>query len=168
LPRWIESDLPRAWTRNGHTTIELEVLRVWKGPRSAGRVVFTGESALSCGLTIAEGEEWIVYAHGYGRRAPFWASVCSRSGLFTKRVADLAVLGPGVEPDPPHRRGWPALAAVVLGGALVAAVLWARERSGSRRSSGGSALLPSSRLRDGERGTRLRRRERPAREERMP
>ena len=87
-------------TPDDRTTVGFEVSAVWKGTVHEDMFIATPPTGGSCGLTFAEGEEYIVYASdsSYGDDG-YTASICSRTALLSQAQADLDALGEGHAPQ---------------------------------------------------------------------
>ena len=59
------------------TRARVRVSRVWKGPDVPEIVVLPGDGSSSCGLDLARGEEWLLYAHQ--TEAGYSVGLCDRS-----------------------------------------------------------------------------------------
>jgi hypothetical protein len=73
-------------------TIMFVVKRVWKGDVGPTVQVRTARRGASCGFSLREGEQYLVYAYN------FHVSLCSRTKVLASASEDLAALGAGHEP----------------------------------------------------------------------
>lgn len=69
---------------------EISVTRVWKGRLNATAYVFARAVGSSCGVTLEEGPEYLIYGA---------LSACGRLGHVPDAKEDLAFLGPGHAPQ---------------------------------------------------------------------
>lgn len=72
--------------------VRFEVSKSWKGPAAQTIEVLTEESSASCGVTFAEGGEFMVYASA--SEGFLNTSLCSRTRAVADADEDLAALGP--------------------------------------------------------------------------
>ena len=76
------------------TTVEFDVIRVWKGPLRETLTVETERSGISCGYEFKEGRKYIVYTWGGNR-----TGLCTRTGPAWLAVRDFVALGFGQAPQ---------------------------------------------------------------------
>lgn len=81
---------------NYRVTATFEVTRRWKGAMQAQVDVSTANDDARCGLSFAEGEEWMIYARSEADGLS--AGLCSRSRPKAVTVEDREVLGLGFPP----------------------------------------------------------------------
>lgn len=98
LPYDLRRALPDGLRPERGLWVDFEVTRVWKGPLDARRRVLTGSGGGDCGLGVAVGGDWLIYAQVDG--GVVYANSCSRSARTIEAARDLGELGPGAEPRP--------------------------------------------------------------------
>lgn len=72
--------------------VRLEVLGVWKGPRSEKAEIRTGLSTADCGFPFEVGETYLVFANDDEGRLS--TGSCSRTAAIEAAIEDLLALGP--------------------------------------------------------------------------
>ncbi len=117
-------------TRHNYT---FEVKKLYKGPRSAELVVFTGHGEGDCGFVFEAGKTYLVYAYDVEELE---TSICTRTVEIMQAEADLAELGePGTEFV--HESHFPILTvlAAVTTGFMIGVFAARRWRPKVRRSN---------------------------------
>jgi hypothetical protein len=77
-------------------TITFEVGRVWKG--EAKKRITLINRLTSCDFHFRKGESWLIFASTLSGGSRLTTSQCSRTGLVSKREADMGLLGEGKVP----------------------------------------------------------------------
>jgi MYXO-CTERM domain-containing protein len=80
----------------------MRVIRAWKGASSPEVTVITAASSAACGLELAVGDRWLIYASEVD--GELHAGLCSRSAVSRSAEADFSALGApafGSEAAPP-------------------------------------------------------------------
>jgi hypothetical protein len=90
------TDIKPAPTQADQTELGFSVSRVWKGPVVTTLSATTSANEALCGYEFVLGREYLVYAVGDPNALQVY--LCSRTQPITFAGADLAILGPGVEP----------------------------------------------------------------------
>jgi hypothetical protein len=81
-------------TDTDELSIRFQVLKVWKGPVSP--ILTVNNDPSTCGLSIVEGSEYLVYA--YGGQNHLKIGLCTGTTLLRDTDLDLEVLGTGIVP----------------------------------------------------------------------
>jgi hypothetical protein len=122
-------------------TVELEVVRVWKGIGKPRVTLKTHSHSASCGFPFREGETYLVYSQKDGH-GDLTTSICSRTRRMSQASEDLEALGPGKTLELPRREHNDTMmppekdrseAMLIGGGVLVLAavggwVVWKRKK----------------------------------------
>lgn len=79
------------------TAVRLRVLRRWKGALAREVVVYT-EMGSDCGVALAVGRTYLVYASAAPDRSSYLTDACTRTAPIESASRDLHELGPGSAP----------------------------------------------------------------------